>query len=217
MRILEGMKNATMIENANQSGRRAETKALAENAQSAKSADISNVKQKPQQNQSAIQSNNSKHIIIPNYRPYANAIYDFASKQIGDLSFTKGDKILLKHRIDMNWYIGECNGCEGAFPANHVQVIVPLPLPQCKALYDFRMVPNEEEGCLTFRKGEIINVFCRVDQNWAEGRIDDCIGIFPIAFVEMNMPAKQLIENSSRRWAFHYSKRELLINRSRAS
>lgn len=115
-----------------------------------------------------------------------------------DLSFRKGDVIHLRRRIDLNWFLGELNNREGAFPANHVQVLVPLPVPQCKALYDFRMGPNEEEGCLTFKKGAIINVFRRVDQNWAEGRIGDCIGIFPIAFVEMNSLAKQLMDVSAK-------------------
>lgn len=65
-------------------------------------------------------------------------------------------------------------------------------------MYDFRMGPNEEEGCLTFKKGAIINVFRRVDLNWAEGRIGDSIGIFPIAFVQMNDLAKQLMETTIR-------------------
>lgn len=79
------------------------------------------------------------------------------------------------------------------------QIIVPLPIAQCKSLYDFKMKPNEEEGCLTFKKGTVINVLRRVDQNWAEGRIDDAIGIFPISFVEMNVVAKQLMEVSAKK------------------
>lgn len=112
-----------------------------------------------------------------------------------DISFKKGDHIILRKRIDLNWFVGELAcGRQGVFPINHVQVIVPLPQAQCKALYDFRMGPSEEEGCLTFKKGAIINVFRRVDHNWAEGRIGDVIGIFPIAFVEMNSLAKTLME-----------------------
>lgn len=56
------------------------------------------------------------------------------------------------------------------------------------------MGPNEEEGCLTFKKGTVIQVLRRVDHNWAEGRIGSSIGIFPIAFVELNHLAKQLLE-----------------------
>lgn len=62
------------------------------------------------------------------------------------------------------------------------------------------MKPNEEEGCLTFKKGTIINVLRRVDHNWAEGRIENSIGIFPISFVEMNSMAKQLMEISAKKY-----------------
>lgn len=58
------------------------------------------------------------------------------------------------------------------------------------------MGPNEEEGCLSFKKSAIIQVIRRVDQNWAEGRSGDIIGIFPIAFVEMNTSARQLMDAS---------------------
>jgi E3 ubiquitin-protein ligase SH3RF len=77
-----------------------------------------------------------------------------------------------------------------------VQVLVALPTPKCKALYDFQMKPTEEEGCLIFKKGAVIHVIRRVDQNWAEGRLGETIGIFPISFVEMNLLARQLMDAS---------------------
>ncbi|XP_029712749.1 E3 ubiquitin-protein ligase SH3RF1 [Aedes albopictus] len=128
--------------------------------------------------------------------PHAKAFYDFASSETSDISFKKGDIVILKKKIDHNWCVGEVNGKEGAVPLNHLQVIVPLPYPQCKALYDFSMGPNDEEGCLTFKKGALIHVLRRVDQNWAEGRIADKIGIFPISFVEMNSLAKHMMESA---------------------
>lgn len=121
-------------------------------------------------------------------------LYKFCLRFRSDISFKKGDLILLRKRLDAHWYHGELNGAEGVFPVNHVQVVVPLPVPQCRALYDFRMGPAEEDGCLTFHKGAVITVLRRVDHNWAEGRIADCIGIFPIAFVEMNGLAKRMME-----------------------
>lgn len=128
--------------------------------------------------------------------PHAKAFYDFASSETSDISFKKGDIVILKKKIDHNWCVGETNGKEGAVPLNHLQVIVPLPYPQCKALYDFSMGPNDEEGCLTFKKGSLIHVLRRVDQNWAEGRIADKIGIFPISFVEMNSLAKHMMDSA---------------------
>lgn len=133
------------------------------------------------------------HKYLPQNVCHAKALFDFQSNISGDLAFKKGDVIVLRRRVDQNWFYGHLNGREGAFPVNHVQIIVPLPVPQCRAVFDFRMGPNEEEGCLSFSKGQIISVLRRVDQNWAEGRIGECIGIFPINFVEMNSLAKQLM------------------------
>lgn len=133
--------------------------------------------------------------------PHAYALYDFESSEPSDLHFKKGDLVLLKRKIDSNWYMGQLNNgngftSEGTFPINHVQVVVPLPTPQCVALYDFKMPPNEEQGCLTFKKGTVIHVLRRVDHNWAEGYIGSSIGIFPIAFVELNTLAKQMLETT---------------------
>lgn len=58
--------------------------------------------------------------------PHARAIYDFNSKESGDLNFKKTDIILLKKKIDQNWYIGELNNRTGSFPINHVQVSVGI-------------------------------------------------------------------------------------------
>ncbi|XP_049825851.1 E3 ubiquitin-protein ligase SH3RF1 isoform X3 [Aethina tumida] len=139
----------------------------------------------------------SPHTI--HHQPYAKALFDYNAKEPGDLSFKRGDIIILKKKIDANWYQGECGGKQGVFPQSYVHVITPIPshMPQCKALYDFRMTNDEEEGCLAFRKGDIINVIRRVDENWAEGKLDGKIGIFPLAFVEMNNLARSLMKLSS--------------------
>lgn len=150
----------------------------------------------PPQNPQSQQQNPSNVNNERGYVPRVFALYDFQSKEPNDLSFKKGDVILLRRKVDANWFVGELNGREGTFPLNYVQVIVPLPVPQCIALYDFKMGPNEEEGCLTFKRGTMIHVLRRVDHNWAEGRIGSCIGIFPIAFVEMNALAEQLLDGN---------------------
>ena len=82
---------------------------------------------------------------------------------IRDLSFHKGDIILLKKQVDENWYQGETVGTAadgttttqvGFFPASYVQIIHPLPasIPQCKALYDFDLKDENEKDCLSFNK-----------------------------------------------------------------
>ncbi|KOC59261.1 SH3 domain-containing RING finger protein 3 [Habropoda laboriosa] len=130
---------------------------------------------------------------------YGRAIYDYVSEVPGDLSFKKGDIVILRKKIDNNWCLGESVNSHGVFPVSYVQVMTPLTphVPQCKALYDFRMTNDDEDGCLTFNKGEVISVIRRVDENWAEGKLLDRIGIFPLAFVELNSVARALMKLST--------------------
>ncbi|KAG8452030.1 hypothetical protein GDO86_003999, partial [Hymenochirus boettgeri] len=129
--------------------------------------------------------------------PCGRALYTYEGKEPGDLKFTKGDIIILRRKVDENWYHGELNGNRGFFPASYIQCIKPLTqsVPQGKALYDFEIKDKDQDkDCLTFTKDEILTVIRRVDDNWAEGKLGDKIGIFPILYVELNETAKQLIE-----------------------
>ncbi|XP_062457642.1 E3 ubiquitin-protein ligase SH3RF3 isoform X2 [Rhea pennata] len=119
--------------------------------------------------------------------PYGKALYTYEGKEPGDLKFNKGDIIILRRKVDENWYHGELNGNHGFFPASYIQCIKPLPQapPQGKALYDFEIKDKDQDkDCLTFTKDEILTVIRRVDDNWAEGMLGDKIGIFPILYVE---------------------------------
>ncbi|XP_042892569.1 E3 ubiquitin-protein ligase SH3RF1-like isoform X4 [Penaeus japonicus] len=138
------------------------------------------------------------HRLPSTLQPCAKALYNYERKEARDLSFKKGDVIILRKKIDANWYQGELGGQIGFFPASYVQVITPLPshIPQCKALYDFKMTNDEERDCLTFNKGDIITVLRRVDENWAEGKLNSRIGIFPLSFVDLNSAAKALMKLS---------------------
>nr|XP_060621149.1 E3 ubiquitin-protein ligase SH3RF2 [Anolis sagrei ordinatus]XP_060621150.1 E3 ubiquitin-protein ligase SH3RF2 [Anolis sagrei ordinatus] len=133
--------------------------------------------------------------------PRAKALYSFRGHNPGELKFNKGDIIILHRQLDENWYLGEINRVSGVFPTNSVQVIkqLPQPLPLCRALYNFDLKSrktNEKTECLPFHKGDIITVISRVDENWAEGKIGDRTGIFPILFVEPNTTARQLLQKS---------------------
>ncbi|XP_038652013.1 E3 ubiquitin-protein ligase SH3RF2-like isoform X1 [Scyliorhinus canicula] len=130
--------------------------------------------------------------------PCARALYTYGGQKPGDLSFKKGDDIILRRQVDENWYYGEINGVCGIFPLNFVQVIhhLPQPPPLCKALYDFNLKEKDKEAnkdLLPFLKNDILKMIRRVDENWAEGKLRDKVGIFPISFVEMNSTAKQLL------------------------
>ncbi|KAF7471299.1 SH3 domain-containing RING finger protein 3 [Marmota monax] len=129
--------------------------------------------------------------------PYGKALYSYEGKEPGDLKFNKGDIIILRRKVDENWYHGELHGTHGFLPASYIQCVRPLPQapPQGKALYDFEMKDRDQDkDCLTFTKDEVLTVIRRVDDNWAEGMLGDKIGIFPLLYVELNDSAKQLIE-----------------------
>ncbi|XP_016298788.1 SH3 domain-containing RING finger protein 3 [Sinocyclocheilus anshuiensis] len=129
--------------------------------------------------------------------PCGKALYSYEGKEAGDLKFSKGDIIILRRKVDENWFHGELNGSHGFLPASYIQCIRPLSQtpPQGKALYDFEVKDKDQDkDCLTFTKDEILTVIRRVDDNWAEGILGDKIGIFPILYVELNETAKQLME-----------------------
>ncbi|ODV61291.1 DUF500-domain-containing protein [Ascoidea rubescens DSM 1968] len=54
----------------------------------------------------------------------ATALYTFKGEQDGDLRFKKGDVIHITKKTETtdDWWAGECNGQEGIFPANYVNV-----------------------------------------------------------------------------------------------
>uniref|UniRef100_A0A8C2VWF6 E3 ubiquitin-protein ligase SH3RF2 n=1 Tax=Chinchilla lanigera TaxID=34839 RepID=A0A8C2VWF6_CHILA len=147
--------------------------------------------------------------LVPNIRihmdgvPRAKALCNYRGQNPGDLRFNKGDVILLRRQLDENWYQGEINGVGGIFPASSVEVIkqLPQPPPLCRALYNFdlRDKDKSDKDCLTFLKDDIITVISRVDENWAEGKLGDKVGIFPILFVEPNLTARHLLEKNKGR------------------
>lgn len=59
----------------------------------------------------------------PSSLPTAIALYDFGGQQPTDLSFNAGDTVsILGNTADEGWLKGKCNGREGTFPANYVQM-----------------------------------------------------------------------------------------------
>ncbi|XP_043919961.1 E3 ubiquitin-protein ligase SH3RF2 isoform X2 [Protopterus annectens] len=159
-----------------------------------------------------LRSLHSTHRIAPNDRipmegiPCARVLYNYGGQMPGDLRLKAGDVVILHRQVDENWYQGELNGVIGIFPASFVQVIKQLPeqLPLCKALYNFDLQDRDEnKDCLTFLKDDIITMIRRVDENWAEGRLGNKIGIFPICFVEPNSAARQLLEMNTGSLPYH--------------
>lgn len=163
--------------------------------------------------------------LVPNIRihmdgvPRAKALCNYRGQNPSDLRFNKGDVILLRRQLDENWYQGEINGVSGFFPASSVEIIkqLPQPPPLCRALYNFDLRnkdKSDNQDCLTFLKDDIITVISRVDENWAEGKLGDKIGIFPILFVEPNLTARHLLEKNKGRQPSH-TKSLSLVSSSR--
>nr|XP_011714447.1 putative E3 ubiquitin-protein ligase SH3RF2 isoform X1 [Macaca nemestrina]XP_011714448.1 putative E3 ubiquitin-protein ligase SH3RF2 isoform X1 [Macaca nemestrina]XP_011714449.1 putative E3 ubiquitin-protein ligase SH3RF2 isoform X1 [Macaca nemestrina] len=166
--------------------------------------------------------------LVPNIRihmdgvPRAKALCNYRGQNPGDLRFNKGDVILLRRQLDENWYQGEINGISGIFPASSVEVIkqLPQPPPLCRALYNFDLRGkdrSENQDCLTFLKDDIITVISRVDENWAEGKLGDKVGIFPILFVEPNLTARHLLEKNKGRQSSRTKNLSLVSSSSRGN
>ncbi|XP_019518965.1 PREDICTED: putative E3 ubiquitin-protein ligase SH3RF2 [Hipposideros armiger] len=164
--------------------------------------------------------------LVPNIRihmdgvPRAKALCNYRGQNPGDLRFNKGDVILLRRQLDENWYQGELNGVSGFFPTSSVEVIkqLPQPPPLCRALYNFDLRDkgkSDNQDCLTFLKDDIITVISRVDENWAEGKLGDKVGIFPILFVEPNLTARHLLAKNKGRQLSHTKSLSLVSSSSR--
>ncbi|KAL2312250.1 Class E vacuolar protein-sorting machinery protein hse1 [Schizosaccharomyces pombe] len=58
------------------------------------------------------------------------ALYDFAATEQGELSFKKGDIILVLESVYKDWWKGSCKNAVGIFPVNYVQRVVEPTIEQ---------------------------------------------------------------------------------------
>ncbi|XP_053603944.1 sorbin and SH3 domain-containing protein 1-like isoform X16 [Plodia interpunctella] len=120
----------------------------------------------------------------------ARALYAFNGQTARELSFRKGDLINVRRQIDANWYEGEVHGKIGLFPYNYVELMKgelaqspkkPTVIEgRARAKFDFTAQTNLE---LPLKKGEVVVLTRRIDQNWWEGRNGGKTGIFPDSYV----------------------------------
>lgn len=52
---------------------------------------------------------------------YVEVLYDFEAENDGEMSMSKGEVIAVIEHIDDGWWLGECDGRKGLFPANYVK------------------------------------------------------------------------------------------------
>ncbi|XP_052459464.1 vinexin-like isoform X1 [Carassius gibelio] len=129
----------------------------------------------------------------------ARVKFNFQAQSPKELTLQKGDVVYIHRQVDANWYEGEHHGRVGIFPTSYVEIIPPTEKPtpiksptvqvleygEAVALFNFNAdLPVE----LSFRKGEVISITRRVDDQWLEGRIAGTTrsGIFPINYVQVN-------------------------------
>lgn len=129
----------------------------------------------------------------------ARAKFNFQAQSPKELTLQKGDIVYIHRQVDANWFEGEHHGRAGIFPTTYVEILPPTEKPtpiksptlqvldygEAVALFNFNAdLPVE----LSFRKGEVISVTRRVDDQWLEGRISGTsrTGIFPASYVQVN-------------------------------
>ncbi|XP_072939585.1 uncharacterized protein CAP isoform X3 [Epargyreus clarus] len=138
-------------------------------------------------------------------RSVARALYAFNGQTSRELSFRKGDLINVRRQIDSNWYEGEVHGRIGLFPYNYVELlkgdVAQTPKKpavvegRARAKFDFTAQTNLE---LPLKKGEVVVLTRRIDQNWWEGRNGNKTGIFPDSYVTvLQEPSLGKLESQS--------------------
>ncbi|XP_055000825.1 SH3 domain-containing protein 19 isoform X2 [Sorex araneus] len=126
---------------------------------------------------------------------WCEALHSFVAETSDDLSFQRGDRILILERLNCDWYKGRLRSREGIFPAVFVRPCsaeakmtstLALKGRKAKALYDFHG-ENEDELC--FKAGDIITELESVDDDWMSGELMGKSGIFPrnyVQFIQVN-------------------------------
>ena len=60
------------------------------------------------------------------------------------------------------------------------------------ALYDFQA---SQPGDLSLRQGDMVYLIKSINNEWIQGKVGDCEGIFPINFVDIKVPLPDLPKN----------------------
>ncbi|XP_051240721.1 SH3 domain-containing protein 19 isoform X2 [Dicentrarchus labrax] len=121
------------------------------------------------------------------------ALYDYAGNSDGDLSFQKGDCILITQHIDSEWSCGRLNGREGMFPRTFVesstgqqssnnQPSVAAGGSRARAMFDFTSDCDEE---LSLQVGDIITNLESVDEEWLLGDLRGKRALVPKNYVQV--------------------------------
>ncbi|XP_068607322.1 SH3 domain-containing protein 19, partial [Brachionichthys hirsutus] len=124
---------------------------------------------------------------------WVEALYDFAGNADGDLSFRRGDLILISKHIDAEWSSGRLDGVEGIFPTAFVksssgqpssssQQEAPAAEGRARALYNFASDCDEE---LSLQIGDIVTGLESLDKEWFLGDLRGRRALVPKNYVKV--------------------------------
>ncbi|KFD47015.1 hypothetical protein M514_12097 [Trichuris suis] len=124
----------------------------------------------------------------------ARALYDFHSSTPGDLQFNSGDVVLIKRRVNNDWFEGESldGRRRGIFPVNYVleEKLPNLSSNDC-LLIAINNFDAQTPADLSIRIGDVIVGKTRVDSNWWRGELYNKRGLFPAHHVQPLIVAKE--------------------------
>ncbi|CDW54818.1 SH3 9 and RhoGEF and SH3 2 and BAR and SH3 1 doma in containing protein [Trichuris trichiura] len=124
----------------------------------------------------------------------ARALYDFHSSTAGDLQFNSGDVILIKRKVNNDWFEGESldGRRRGIFPVNYVlEEKLPKLSPNDCLLIAVNNFDAQTPADLSIHIGDVIVGKTRVDTNWWRGELYNKRGLFPAHYVQPLIVAKE--------------------------
>ncbi|XP_049576181.1 SH3 domain-containing protein 19 isoform X2 [Syngnathus scovelli] len=118
---------------------------------------------------------------------WAQARHDFEGEAEDELSFKRGDSILVTKHIDDEWSCGRLNGKEGIFPKAFVEsrTAGPTSPPEGvkgRAMYDFTSDCDEE---LSLQIGDIITNLESMDDEWFLGDLRGKRALVPKNYIQV--------------------------------
>lgn len=110
----------------------------------------------------------------------AKVLQDFLTSEEGELSLQKGDIVLILNSIDKLWCYGCHNGRRGNMPLSY---LIPIDYPVLKKgeelFVGIETFSAQQDGDLSFEKGDLIVGVSQVDDNWWQGKYGSKSGLFP--------------------------------------
>ncbi|RHZ82042.1 hypothetical protein Glove_114g10 [Diversispora epigaea] len=112
---------------------------------------------------------------------FVEALWDLNGDGEDDLNFKKGDIVAVLEKVNEDWWKGCIQGTNivGIFPKVYTKEIVFF----VEALWDLN---GDDEDDLNFKKGDIVEVHEKVNEDWWKGCIQgtNIVGIFPQVYTK---------------------------------